>query len=122
LAISLETSASVLAKDDKAQLSQLISEVETIKDQMSKVALVLKHLSESVAEQRSKSEPQSSETVSMLQTMKVHVDSFPHALREARRSDVATQRAVENLAARVMELEQKLGTNCTTSKSAAETA
>lgn len=112
MAISLESSIPVASHDEKTQLSQLISDVETMKEQMSKVAVVLKHLSEGLAEQRSKSEPQLSEIGPILQAMKVHADSFPHALREARRSDVATQKALEKLAARVSEIESKLGTIC----------
>lgn len=113
MAISLENSTAATSHDEKAQLSQLISDVETMKDQMSKVAVVLKHLSEGAAEQRSKSEPQLPEIGPILQAMKVHVDSFPHALREARRSDAATQKALEKLAGRVSEIELKLGTICT---------
>jgi hypothetical protein len=113
MAISLESNAATASHDEKAQLAQLISDVEIIKDQMSKVAVVLKHLSEGLAEQRSRQEPQNSEMGPILQAMKVHVDSFPHALREARRSDVATQKALERLAARVSEIESKLGTICT---------
>lgn len=112
MAISLESSAAAGSDSEKARLSRLISDVETMKDQMSKVAVVLKHLSESVAEQRAKLEPQLSEIGPILQAMKVHVDSFPHALREARRSDTATQKALEKLAGRLSEIESKLGTNC----------
>lgn len=113
MAISLESGSPGLSQEERAQLAQLISDVETIKNQMAKVAVVLKHLSEGLAEQRSKSEPQLSEIGPVLQAMKVHVDSFPHALREARRSDAATQKALEKLAARVSEIESKLGTICT---------
>lgn len=112
MAISLESNTPAVSHDEKAQLAQLISDVETMKDQMSKVAVVLKHLSDGMAEQRSKSELPLSEIGPILQAMKVHVDSFPHALREARRSDVATQKALEKLAARVSEIESKLGTIC----------
>ncbi len=112
MAISLESSTPALLQHENAQLLRLISEVETIKDQMKKVAVILKSVSESVAEQRSKPEPQLSEIALMLQTMKADVDSFPHALREARRSDIATQKVVENLAARVSAIEAKLGTIC----------
>jgi len=112
MAISLETKESASSQDEKTQLAQLISEVETIKDQMSKVSVVLNHLSQATVDQRkqpSLSDPQLSEISQLLQTMKVHVDSFPHALREARRSDAATQKAVEALAARVREIESRLG-------------
>lgn len=116
MAISLESSTPALLQHENAQLLRLISEVETIKDQMKKVAVILKSVSESVADQRSKPEPQLSEIALMLQTMKADVDSFPHALREARRSDIATQKVVENLAARVSAIEAKLGTFCTSSE------
>lgn len=109
---SVETRESALSnKDEKAQLAQLIFEVETMKDQMSKVAVVLNHLSQASLDQKkqpSMSEPQLSEISQLLQTMKVHVDSFPHALREARRSDVSTQKAVEGLAGRLREIESRL--------------
>jgi|SRR5580658_9749726 chromosome segregation ATPase len=115
MAISLESvetreSASP-NKDEKTQLAQLIFEVETMKDQMSKVAVVLNHLSQASLEQKKQlpmSEPQLSEISQLLQTMKVHVDSFPHALREARRSDKATQKAVETLTARLREIELRM--------------
>jgi chromosome segregation ATPase len=109
---SVETKESASPnKDEKAQLAQLIFEVETMKDQMSKVAVVLNHLSQASLDQKkqpSMSEPQLSEISQLLQTMKVHVDSFPHALREARRSDVSTQKAVEALAARLRQFESRL--------------
>ncbi len=111
MAISLETKESASSKNEQIRLARLISEVETIKDQMSKVAVVINHLSQATVEQRKQptiSEAQLSEINQLLQTMKVHVDSFPHALREARRSDVATQNAVEALAARVREIESRL--------------
>jgi len=112
MAISLESSAAAVSDDHEVRLAQLISDVDTIKDQMTKVAVVLKHLSEGMADQRSKSDPQLGEIGPILQAMKVHVDSFPHALREARRLDVATQKALEKLAGRVAELESRLGTIC----------
>src|SRR5580693_5765113 len=108
MAISLETKETTSFKDEKAQLAQVISEVEIIKDQMTKVAAVLTQLSQASLEQRKQpaiSEPQLSEISQMLQTMKVHFDSFPHALREARRSDKATQKAVDTLTARLREIE-----------------
>lgn len=116
MAISLETKEVTSSKDQKAQLAQVISEVEIIKDQMTKVAAVLTQLSQASLEQRKQpaiSEPQLSEISSVLQTMKVHVDSFPHALREARRSDVATQKAIEALALRFREIESRMDTAST---------
>jgi len=116
MAISLESGVPALLQHESAQLALLMSDVEIIKDQMKKVAMILNSLSESVASQRSKPEPELSEIALMLQTMKTHVDSFPHALRQARRSDIATQKAMENLAARVSAIEAKLGTFCTPSE------
>jgi hypothetical protein len=119
MSISLEAKETKSPKDEKAQLAQVISEVEIIKDQMTKVAAVLTQLSQASLEQQRKqpgiSEHQLTEIGQSLQTMKVHVDSFPHALREARRSDVSTQRAVEGLAGRVNEIESRLGI-CSTSR------
>jgi len=112
MAFSLDTRESASPSDERTQLAQLISDVETIKDQMSKVAVVINHLSQATVEQRKQpsiSEAQLSEISQLLQKMKVHVDSFPHALREARRSDAATQKAVEAFAARLCEIESRLG-------------
>jgi hypothetical protein len=111
MTISLETKETTSFKDEKAQLAQVISEVEIIKDQMTKVAAVLTQLSQASLEQRKQpaiSEPQLSEISQMLQTMKVHFDSFPHALREARRSDVSAQKAVEGFSVRLHEIESRL--------------
>jgi hypothetical protein len=111
MAISLDNKEVTSSKDEKAQLAQVISEVEIIKDQMTKVAAVLTQLSQASLEQRKQpviSEPQISEIGQMLQTMKVHVDSFPHALREARRSDVSAQKAVEGFGLRLREIESRL--------------
>ena len=113
MSISLETKEAKSSNDEKAQLARVISEVEIIKDQMTKIAAVLTQLSQASLEQQRKqsgiSEHQLTEIGQSLQTMKVHVDSFPHALREARRSDVATQKAVEALAGRINEIESRLG-------------
>lgn len=118
MSISLETKETKSSKDEKAQLAQVISEVEIIKDQMTKVAAVLTQLSQASLEQQRKqpaiSDQQLAEIGHSLQAMKVHADSFPHALREARRSDVSTQKALEALAGRVNEIESRLGF-CSTS-------
>lgn len=119
MSISLETKEAKSSNDEKAQLARVISEVEIIKDQMTKIAAVLTQLSQASLEQQRKqsgiSEHQLTEIGQSLQTMKVHVDSFPHALREARRSDVATQKALEALAGRINEIESRLGI-CSTSR------
>lgn len=112
MGISWEGGASDLSSADKAQLDRVTRDVQIIKDQMAKVAVVLKHLSQAVANQHSKSTPQLSEIGLILQSMQVHVDSFPHALREARSSDLATQRAMEKLAHRLSEIEARVGTIC----------
>jgi chromosome segregation ATPase len=111
MGLSLDTSEQVLSNDEKAQLAQLVSEMRVIKDQMTQVAVILDQLSQaSVAqrEQSSKWEAQLSEIKPSLQAMKVHGDSFPHALREARRSDAATQKTVEALSTRLRDLESRL--------------
>jgi hypothetical protein len=115
MAISLESSLPALLQHEKTQLARLFADVETIKDQMKKVAIVLNCLSEGMAGRQSESQRQISEIALILQSVKAHVDSFPHALREARRSDIATQNALEKLAARVTEIEAKVGTICTQS-------
>jgi chromosome segregation ATPase len=112
MALSLATTELVAPRDEQPAVDPLALEVATLKDQMSKVAVVLTQLSQASQEQRKQpapSETQLSQINQLLQTMKVHVDSFPHALREARRSDIATQKAVEALAARVREVESRLG-------------
>ena len=42
-----------------------------------------------------------------LDAMKVHADSFPNALREARRSDVATQKLLDEFEARLQQIERR---------------
>jgi chromosome segregation ATPase len=111
MGLSLDTSEQVFSNDEKAQLAQLVSEMHIIKDQMTQVAVILDQLSQaSVAqrEQSSKWEAQFSDVKPSLQAMKVHADSFPHALREARRSDAATQKTVEALSARLRDFESRL--------------
>jgi len=117
----LVTKERAFSGEQKAQVLQLSEEMEIIKDQMSKVAVVLDQLTQAVIAQReqsSKAEPQLSEITPLLQAMKVHVDSFPHALREVRRSDAATQKAVEGLSLRLREVESRLGIPCTASEPA----
>jgi hypothetical protein len=121
MASPLVTNEQAFSGEEKAQLVQLREEMEIIKDQMSKVAVVLDQLVQAVIaqrEQRPKPEAQLSEITPLLQAMKVHVDSFPHALREVRRSDAATQKAVEGLSVRLREVESRLGIPCTASEPA----
>jgi chromosome segregation ATPase len=97
--------------EDQAQFAQLAAEVKVLKDQMSQVAVILDQLSKKTAalgEQSAKSEAQFAEIKPYLQAMKVHVDSFPHALREARRSDIDAHKAVEELSARLHTVESRL--------------
>ncbi|MGH9406317.1 MAG: hypothetical protein ACRD3D_10845 [Terriglobia bacterium] len=42
-----------------------------------------------------------------IEAMKVHAESFPHALREARRGDVAAQEALKSFEARLERLESR---------------
>jgi hypothetical protein len=42
-----------------------------------------------------------------VEAMKIHIASFPNALREMRRSDAETQKAVAELATRLHTLEQR---------------
>ena len=108
----LDPKAEVLSNEERVQLAQLISEVHVIKDQMSKVAEILSQLSQTTAalrEQAIKSEAQFSQMRPCLDAMKIHAESFPHALREARRSDVATQKTIEEFAARLQEIERRSG-------------
>jgi chromosome segregation ATPase len=119
MALSLATTELVAPRDEQPTVDPLARDVAALKDQMSKVAVVLTQLSQASQEQRKQpgaSETQLSQINQLLQTMKVHVDSFPHALREARRSDVATQKAVEAFAARLREVESRLGIPTASSK------
>jgi outer membrane usher protein FimD/PapC len=119
MALSLATTELAAPRDEQPAVDPLALEVATLKDQMSKVAVVLTQLSQASQEQRKQpapSETQLSQINQLLQTMKVHVDSFPHALREARRSDIATQKAVVELAARLREVESRLGLSIPTAK------
>lgn len=100
-----------LSKDEKAQVAQLVSEMQVIKDNIAKVAVVLDQLSQAtirLREEASRSEAKFTDIKPYLEAMKLHVESFPHALREARRSDVATQEAVQELSARLKEVELQL--------------
>jgi hypothetical protein len=60
-------------------------------------------------EQAAKSEAQLTQIRPSVDAMKVHSDSLPNALREARRSDVATQKIIEEFAARLQEIERRSG-------------
>ena len=114
----LDVRHQAFSTEEKAQLAQLVSEMQVIKVQLTQVAVILEQLSQSSATQREQAfkwEAQFSEIKPVMQAMKVHVDSFPHALREARRSDVNTQKATEALSARLREIESKTGIHSTVS-------
>jgi hypothetical protein len=114
----LEIKDQTFSAEEKAQLAQLVSEMQVIKDQLTQVAVILEQLSQGSVIQREQAvkwEAQFSEIRPVVQAMKVHVDSFPHALREARRSDVNTQKTTEELSARLREVESKTGIHSTAS-------
>lgn len=80
-------------------------------DNMAKVALILEQLTKAVVELRervAKTESRLSELRPYLDAIKIHVDSLPNALREARRSDLAVGKLIEQLSSRVADLESQL--------------
>jgi chromosome segregation ATPase len=86
------------------------SELQAIKDNMSKTAAVLDQLSKAilaVRDQVAKLEADFAEVRPQIVAFKVHTESFPRALREARRSDIAVHKALENFEARLAALEAK---------------
>jgi chromosome segregation ATPase len=112
----LDARDQAFSAEEKAQLARLVSEMQIIKDQLTQVAVILEQLSQGSATQREQAfkwEAQFSEMKPVVQAMKVHVDSFPHALREARRSDMNTQKATEELSTRLREVESKIGIHST---------
>lgn len=83
----------------------------TIQDNMARITLLLDQLTKAVIDLRERAdrtESQLSEIRPYLDAMKVHVDSFPNALREARRSSLAVQQQVDKLSLRVAEVESHL--------------
>lgn len=83
----------------------------TIQDNMARITMLLDQLTKAVIDVRertARTESQLSEIRPCLDAMKIHVDSFPNALREARRSNVALQQQVEKLSLRVAEFESPL--------------
>lgn len=85
-------------------------ESTTLQENMARVALLLDQLTKAVVELRertAKTESQLSDIRPYLDTIKTHVDSFPNALREARRSNLAVQQQLEKFASRVEEVESR---------------
>ena len=93
-----------------ADVSASAAELQAIKDNMSKTAAVLDQLSKAilaVRDQVAKLEADFAEVRPQIIAFKVHTESFPQALREARRSDIAVHKALENFEARLAVLEAK---------------
>jgi chromosome segregation ATPase len=93
-----------------ADASASTAELQAIKDNMSKTAAVLDQLSKAilaVRDQVAKLEADFAEVRPQIIAFKVHTESFPQALREARRSDIAVHKALENFEARLSNLEAK---------------
>jgi septal ring factor EnvC (AmiA/AmiB activator) len=86
------------------------SELQAIKDNMSKTAAVLEEISKAIVALRNqvaKLEADFAEVRPQIIAFKVHTESFPQALREARRSDIAVHKAIESFEARLAGLEAK---------------
>jgi len=91
------------------QFATSASELELIKDNLLKVAMVLDQLSKAIValrEEMAKLEASVTEVRPQVAAFKVHTESFPHALREARRSDNAVQKVIERFEARLGALEE----------------
>lgn len=86
------------------------SELQAVKDNLSKTATVLDQISKAILalrDQVAKLEADFAEVRPQIIAFKVHTESFPQALREARRSDNAVHKAIENFEARLSALEKK---------------
>lgn len=91
--------------------AQPAPEGTTVQDNLARVAVLLDKLTKSVLELRervAKTESQLSEIEPFLGAMKTHINSFPGALREVRRSDIAVHLQVEKLSSRVATIESRL--------------
>jgi hypothetical protein len=87
------------------------SEMAILKEQMGKVAIVLDQLARAVFTPREsgpKPDMPLADIMPVIEAMKVHIASFPNAMREARRAEAETQKAVAELADRLSTLEQRL--------------
>ncbi len=103
---SSKGAGSALAADGGA----LAAELQAVKDNMSKTAAVLEQLSKAILalrDQVAKLEADFAEVRPQIIAFKVHTESFPQALREARRSDIAVHKALDNFEARLSALEAK---------------
>ncbi len=84
------------------------SEACIIKDNMAKIAVCLDQLAKAVAslrEQAAKTDAQLVEMKSQFAVIKIHAESLPNALREAKRSDAAVQQTIADFSARLHEVE-----------------
>jgi len=100
------------SREDRAQFTRLISEVKVINDNIAQIAVALDQLTQAtlkLRDQAAATEAQLAGFRPQFEAMKVHTDSFPHALREARRFDVANQKMIQDLLARVREIELRMG-------------
>ncbi len=106
-----EYSLSIEAPIEEQGAPHPVPEGTTIQDNMARIALLLDQLTKTVIDlhdRAARTESQLSEIRPYLDAMKVHLDSFPSALREARRSNLALQQQVEKLSFRVAEIESCL--------------
>lgn len=86
-------------------------EATSIQDNMARIALLLDQLTKTVIDLReraARTESQLSEIRPYLDSMKIHIDSLPGALREGRRSNLEVRQRVEKLSLRVAEVESRL--------------
>jgi chromosome segregation ATPase len=93
-----------------SQIAASASDSQTLNDNLAKVAVVLDQLSKAVValrEQMAKLEAEVAEVRPQIVAFKVHSESFPHALREVRRSDNEVQKALEGFEARLSALEAR---------------
>ena len=105
-----EYSLSTEAPIENQGASHPAPEGTTVQDNMARITLLLDQLTKTVIDLReraTRTESQLSEIRPCLDAMKIHVDSFPNALREARRSNLAVQQQVEKLSLRVAEVESR---------------
>lgn len=106
----LEYSSKGAASALAAEAGVSASELQAVKDNMSKTAAVLEEISKAILALRNqvaKLEADFAEVRPQIIAFKVHTESFPQALREARRSDIAVHKAIENFEARLAALEAK---------------
>ncbi|HMD96032.1 MAG TPA: hypothetical protein VKM93_01710 [Terriglobia bacterium] len=104
---------------DSEDVTDPTSEAHIIKDNMAKIALCLDQLAKAVIslreqaaktdaslrEQAAKTDAQLAEIKSQFAAIKIHTESLPNALREAKRSDVAVQKSIADFSAKLHEVE-----------------